>query len=177
LFVSVESSLAMSRAITLPPLDAATLSDLRRRYDAAPDPDTRSRHQMILLAQQGYTAPQIATMVLCSDDTVLRVLHRFRAGGLDAVPRRYAPGGPRTVTPAWEAALLRVIAWDPHEVGVASANWTTGLLAAYLAQVTGITVDPETVRLYLHAHAYVCKRPTWTLKQKAEEQPEWVGNA
>jgi transposase len=167
----------MPHAITLPPLDAATLSDLRRCYDDAPDPDTRSRYQMILLAQQGYTAPQIATMVLRSDDTVLRVLKRFRAGGLEAVPRRYAPGGPRTVTPAWEAELLRVIECDPHAVGVASANWTTGLLAAYLARITGIMVDPETVRLYLHAYDYVCKRPTWTLKKKAEEQPEWVGNA
>jgi transposase len=132
---------------------------------------------MILLAQQGYTAPQIATMVLRSDDTVLRVLKRFRDGGLEAVPRRYAPGGPRTVTLQWEAELLRVIERDPHEVGVASPNWTTGLLAAYLARVTGITVDPETVRLYLHAHDYVCKRPTWTLRKKAQEQPEWVGNA
>jgi transposase len=167
----------MPHAITLAPLDAAMLSDLRRRYDAAPDPDTRSRYQMILLAQQGYTAPQIAALVLRSDDTVLRVLKRFCQGGLDAVPRRYAPGGPRTVTPQWEAELLRVIERDPHEVGVASANWTTGLLAAYLARVTAITVNQETVRLYLHAHDYVCKRPTWTLKKKAQEQPEWVGNA
>ena len=167
----------MPHALTLPPLDAATLSDLRCRYDAAPDPETRSRYQMILLAQQGYTAPQIATMVLRSDDTVLRVLKRFRDGGREAVPRRYAPGGLRTVTLQWEAELLRVIERDPHEVGVASANWTTGRLAAYLAQVTGLTVDPESVRLSLHAHDYVCKRPTWTLKQKAQEQPEWVGNA
>lgn len=167
----------MPHALTLPPLDAASLSDLRRRYDDTPDPDTRSRYQMILLAQQGYTAPQIAALVLRSDDTILRVLKRFRDGGLDAVPRRYAPGGPRTVTPQWEAELLRVIECDPHEVGVQSANWTTSLLAAYLAQVTGIMVDPQTVRLYLHAHDYVCKRPTWTLKRKAQEQPEWVGNA
>lgn len=167
----------MPHALTLPPLDAATLSALHRRYNDAPDPDTRSRYQMILLAQQGYTAPQIAAMVLRSDDTVLRVLKRFRDGGLDAVPRGYAPGGPRTVTPHWEGELLRVIERDPHDVGVQSANWTTGLLAVYLAQVSGIMVDPETVRLYLHAHDYVCKRPTWTLKRKAQEQPEWVGNA
>ncbi len=167
----------MPHALTLPPLDAATLFDLRRRYDDAPDPDTRSRYQMMLLTQQGYTAPKIAAIVLRSEDTVRRVLKRFQAGGPDAVPRRYAPGGPRTVTPAWEAELVRVIDLDPHAVGVESATWTTGLLAAYLASATGIAVDQETVRLYLHAHGYVCKRPTWTLKRKAEEKPEWVGNA
>ena len=51
------------------------------------------------------------------------------------------------------------------------------LLADYLARVTGITVDPETVRLYLHAHDYVCKRPTWTLKRKAEGHEGSGGNA
>lgn len=167
----------MPHALTLPALDTATLFDLRRRYDDAPDPDTRSRSQMILLTQQDYTAPKIAASVLRSDDTVRRVLKRFQAAGPDAMPRRSAPGGPRTVTPAWEAELLRVIDRDPHTVGVESATWTTRLLAAYLARATGSDVDQETVRLYLHAHDYVCKRPTWTLKKRAEEQPEWVGNA
>jgi hypothetical protein len=41
----------------------------------------------------------------------------------------------------------------------------------------GITVDRETVRLYLHAHDYVGKRPTWTLKRKAAEQEGCVANA
>ena len=46
-----------------------------------------------------------------------------------AVPYRPIPGAAPVVTPAWEAELRRVIELDPHEVGVASALWTTGLLA------------------------------------------------
>src|SRR5712691_8922261 len=57
---------------------------------------------------------------------------------------------------------MRVIELDPHEVGQDSANWTTERLAEYLGQHTGIQVTEETVRVYLHAHDYVCKRPTWT---------------
>jgi transposase len=159
------------------PLDAATHAEAERRYNVTTNADTRLRYQIVLLAHQGHTVSQITRLVLRSHDMVLRVLKRFHDGGLDAVPRRSAPGRARTVTPAWEAELLRVIERDPHEVGVASANWTTSLLAAYLAPVTGIAVDPETVRLYLHAHDYVCKRPTWTLKRKAEEQKGYVGNA
>jgi transposase len=68
---------------------------------------------MILLAQQEYKVPQIARMVLRSEDTVARVLKRFVAGGLDAVPRRSPPGRERRVTAAWEAELLRVIELDP----------------------------------------------------------------
>ncbi len=75
------------------------------------------------------------------------------------------------------AELLRVIELDPHEVGQDTANWTTERLAAYLGQQTGIHVTEETVRVYLHAHDYVCKRSTWTLRRKAEEKTDYVGNA
>jgi transposase len=162
---------------TYAPLDAETLAAARSRYDQTTDADTRLRYHIVLLAHQGHSVPQIARLILGSDDMVRDVLQRYREAGLDAVPRRYAPGRQRIVTPAWEAELLRVIELDPHAVGVPSANWTTGLLATYLAQVTGLAVDPETVRLYLHAHDYVCKRPTWTLKRKAQEQEGYQGNA
>jgi hypothetical protein len=46
-----------------------------------------------------------------------------------------------------------------------------------LAQTTGHRTGIETVRVHLHQAGYVCKRPTWTLQGKAEEQPEWAKNA
>lgn len=161
--------------ITLPRLDAATLVELRQQYEETPNVESRTRYQMILLARQEYKVPQIARIVLRSEDTVARVLNRFLDGVLDAVPRRTPPGRERSVTAAWEAELLRVIELDPHEVGQETANWTTELLAEYLGQHTGIQVTEETVRVYLHAHGYVCKRPTWTLRRKAGEQADYVG--
>jgi transposase len=165
----------MTAPITISPVDPVTLAELRRRYEEAPKVENRTRYQMILLALQGYKVPQIARIVLRSVDTVARVLNRFLAGGVDAVPRRTPPGRERMVTAAWEAELLRVIELDPHELGVSSANWSTEMLAKYLGQHTGIHVTEETVRVYLHAHGYVCKRPTWTLRRKAEEQADYVG--
>jgi transposase len=167
----------MPTRLTIPPLDDVTLAELRACYDATDDADLRLRYQMILLAQQGRTVAEIAQITFRSRDTVERVLKRFAAGGLAAVPRRFAPGSASILTPAWTAELLRVIELDPHTVGVDRANWTTGLLATYLAEQTGLAVSDETVRTALHAHGYVCKRPTWTLKRKAEEQPGYVGNA
>lgn len=167
----------MTVPITLPPLDKPTLAELCRRYEETTDAETRTRYQVLLLSLRGQTSSQIAQIVLRSQDTVVRVLKRFLTGGLDAVPRRTAPGRERTVTAAWEEELLRVIERDPHEVGVETANWTTEQLAEYLGQQTGIHVTEETVRVYLHAHDYVCKRSTWTLRRKAEEKTEYVGNA
>ena len=122
----------MTAPITLPPLDPATLGELRQRYEDTPNVESRTRYQMLLLAQQEYKVPQIAHMVLRSEDTVARVLNRFLAAGLDAVPRRSPPGRERRITAAWEAELLRVIEMDPHEVGQETANWTTELRASVL---------------------------------------------
>jgi transposase len=132
---------------------------------------------MVLLAAEGRTAPQIAPLVRRSTATVERVLHRYGEEGADGVPHRCRPGRPPDVPAAWEAELRRVIERDPHTVGVDSANWTTQLLADYLARVTGHRTGIETVRVHLHKAGYVCKRPTWTLQCKAEEQPEWAKNA
>jgi transposase len=167
----------MTVPIILASLEKPMLAELRRRYEETTDAETRTRYQMLLLSLRGQTSSQIAQTVLRSQDTVVRVLKRFLSSGLDAVPRRTAPGRERRVTATWEAELLRVIEVDPHEVGQDTANWTTERLAAYLDQQTGIHVTEETVRVYLHAHDYVCKRSTWTLRRKAEEKTDYVGNA
>lgn len=157
-------------------LSPADRQALREAFDSTRDAATRLRYQMVLLAGDGRTAPQIAPIVQRSEATVQRALHRYQDGGLVAVPDRPRPGAAPTVTPAWERELRRVIEVDPHEVGVASPLWTTGLLASYLAQQTGVVTSDETVRRYLHRFDYVCKRPKWTLQRKAEAEPDWAGN-
>jgi transposase len=146
-------------------------------FETTGDAETRLRYQMVLLAAQGYTAPQIAPLVRRSATTVQRVLRRYQHEGLAGVPHRPRPGRPSPVPAAWEAELRRVMALDPHTVGVASANWTTGLLARYLAEQTDYQASLETVRVHLHQAGYVCKRPTWTLAHRAETEPEWAKNA
>lgn len=166
----------MPKPFHMPPLDNATLTALQQQYDTTTDADVRLRAQMVLLACHGRSVADIAQITFRSADTILRVLARVRDGGLAALPRRKAPGPTPLITSAWETELLRIIDLDPHTLDVPSANWTTTLLAEYLARVTGITVSEETVRLRLHANGYVCKRPTWTLKRKAEAQDGYVGN-
>jgi Winged helix-turn helix len=46
--------------------------------------------------------------------------------------------------------------------GKAPRTGRAARLAEYLCQQTGIQVSEETVRVYFHAHDYVCKRPIWT---------------
>lgn len=81
----------MTAPITLTSLEKPTLAELRRRYKETTDAETRMRYQMLLLSQRGQTSSQIAQSVLRSQDTVVRVLKRFLAGGLDAVTHRARP--------------------------------------------------------------------------------------
>jgi transposase len=159
--------------ITLSP---AARAEARAAFDLTRDAGARLRYQMVLLAADGRTAPQIGPLVQRSAATVQRVLGRYRAGGLAAVPYRPIPGAAPAVPPAWAAELRRVIELDPRTVGVPSPLWTTGLLAGYLAAVAGHATSDETVRRYLHRFGYVCKRPKWTLKRRAEAEPDWAGN-
>lgn len=54
----------MSAPLLVPRVDPAPLTELRQRYEEAPNGDSRTRYQMLLLAQQGYKVPQIARIVL-----------------------------------------------------------------------------------------------------------------
>ena len=157
-------------------LDEAARAEVARRFDATDDAETRTRYQMVLLAADGRTVPEIAPVVRRSEDTVQRVLRRYRVGGPEAVPRRRPPGQAPRVPAAWQAELERVADLDPRAVGVPSAVWTTRLLADYLAGATGHRAAIDTVRVWLHRLGFVCKRPGWSLKRKATEQPGWAKN-
>jgi|SRR5215208_72716 transposase len=157
-------------------LDEAARAELARRFAAAGDAETRMRYQMVLLAADGRPVAEIAPIVRRSVDTVQRVLRRYQAGGPAGVPRRRPPGQAPRVPPAWRGELERVVELDPRSVGVPGAVWTTRLLADYLAGATGHRAAIDTVRVWLHRLGFVCKRPGWSLKRKATEQPGWAKN-
>src|SRR5712691_1654605 len=59
---------------------------LARQYDETDRAEARTRYQMVLLAVEGYSAPQIAPLVRRSVDTVQRVLRRYQAEGAAGIP-------------------------------------------------------------------------------------------
>jgi len=66
----------MTAPITLLRLDAAILTKLRQRYEETPNVESRTRYQMILLAQQNYKAstmkvsPIARQLISCRDFTM-----------------------------------------------------------------------------------------------------------
>ncbi len=143
-------------------LDQVTRTEVSERYEHARSAVERTNCQIVLLADEGRHAQEIAWLVRRGPDQVRKVLHRFQAEGSAGLTPRTAPG---------------LIDLDPHTVDVPSPVWTTRLLSSYLERATGHTTGIETVRVHLHRLGYVCKRPTWSMKRKSTEQAGWVKNA
>jgi transposase len=167
-----ESSLAVAGA---PPLSARERVALDHDYRYDPDPLVRRRSQIVLLAGELETQSEVARVIRCSPDTVRRTLALYQQGGRSRLRRTPALAwhtAKRTLI--WQKALATALARGPEACGVARPTWTAPLLAQYLAAQTGITVDEATVRRGLASLDYVCRRPVWTVRHKAEEQADYL---
>jgi hypothetical protein len=106
---------------------------------------------------------------------VNRTLQRYRQGGRAALPR---PDTRRSTAlwkqSLWRARLTRAMEAGPRACGVPRPTWTAPLLARYLTEQTGYRTGERTVRRGLADLGWVCRRGTWTVRHKAEEQPDYV---
>ncbi len=143
------------------------------RYDR--DPLVRRRSHIILLASELETQSEVARAVRCSPATVGRTLALYQQGGRSHLRRRPALGwhaAKRTL--GWQKALAGALERGAEACGIARPTWTAPLLGQHLAEQTGIVVSEVTVRRGLESLDYVCRRPVWTVRHKAEEQPDYL---
>ncbi len=159
----------------MPPATAAEIAALEHDYRYGKSRVVRQRSQIVLLGYELESQEEIARVVHCSRQTVLRTLQLYRRGGRAALRRPLPTKRSRQkVTLAWQKALAEAMRAGPQACGIPRPTWTAPLLAKYLEGKTGIAVDEHTVRRYLALLDYVCRRPTWTVRHKAEEQPDYL---
>ena len=161
--------------VGMPVLSSAERAQLEHDYRYGPDRLVSQRSHIVLLATELDTQIEVARVVHCSTATVSETLARYQAGGRSALRRRRSlrPGSARR-TLAWQQALAEAMEQGPAACGVPRPTWTAPLLASYLTEQTGITVGERTVRRGLESLDYVCRRPTWIVRHKAEEQPDYL---
>ncbi len=105
------------------------------------------------------TAPEIASVVRKDEQTVRRWMKRYLAEGVEGLKDAPRPGAPAKVTDAYDEKLLSAVRRRPRSLELAYSTWTLQRLADYMAEETGIRVEPETVRLHLAKHEIVLSRP------------------
>ena len=140
------------RALQVPDLSAEAIGELDKLYRTTRDVRLHTRTQIILLAaEKGLIAAEIAVIVRTDEQTVRRWIRRYLTQGVAGLFDSPKPGGPRKVTDAFLMELTETARQQPASLELPYALWTLDRLADYMAQKTGIQVNPETVRLHLRA--------------------------
>jgi transposase len=114
---------------------------------------------VLLAAEKQMVAGEIAKIVRQDEQTVRTWLKRYMAAGINGLRDDPRPGAPGKVTPAYKERLLVVVRQRPRSLNQPYSIWTLQRLADFMAEETGIRVEPETVRAHLKAAAIVSSRP------------------
>jgi len=150
--------------IRVGPLSAAQLRELDHAYRTARDARLRIRALMVLLAaERGMVAAEIAAAVREHEQTVRRWLLRYQAEGLRGLSDAPRPGAPPKVTRGYREHLLGVVRRRPRALGLPFSLWTGPRLADYLAEHTGIRLSRESVYRLLRAGGIRLSRPQHTI--------------
>ncbi len=152
------------RPIRLDGLTQEQLQELDEAYHTTHDARLRTRVQMVLLcAEQGLVAAEIAVLVRQDEDTVRRWLRRYQAEGLRGLSDAPRPGAPPKITPAYREQLLRVVRQRPRSLERPFSLWTAARLADYLAEATGLRLSRGSVYRILLAGNMALSRPQHTI--------------
>jgi transposase len=156
--------------IQVPPLTEKQLTELEELYHKTKTPRYRTRAQMILLsAEQGLKAEDIAQIVRESYITVLRWLKRYISEGVDGLMDTPRSGRTSTVTEAYRGRLKEVVRRRPRSLGLEYSMWTLRRLTDFLAEETGVRVSHETVRRELAKIDIVFSQPQHTISSPDPE--------
>jgi transposase len=164
----------MRHPLRIVKVHSRTKTRLESLYRGARCPRFRIRVQMVLLSIQGKTIQEIAAVVHESRETVRRWLHRFLEEGINGLTERDHPGRPAIITEEIECYLLGCIEQQPRAFGRDRATWTTALLAEEVKTRYGVQVTDECIRQHLGQIEVVSRRPTWSVKHIAVQQPGYA---
>ena len=148
------------RALRVPPLSPERQAELEAVYRKTKDPRVRTRAQMVLLsAEQGLAAVDIAPIVREDRSTVWRWLKRYLAEGVEGLKDEPRAGRPADITQAFRTELVAAVRRRPRSLGLPYSLWTLQRLGDYMAEKTGQRVSTETVRRVLKKADIVLSRP------------------
>lgn len=126
------------------------------------------RAQIILLASEGRTAPQIGERLRLNPQTARDWLRRFNAGGLPGLDDLPRSGKPPTYTPEQAGEVVAAALSDPQELGQPFACWTLDRLAAYLGESKQIAIKRSRISELLVAEGLRWRQQETWFGQKVD---------
>ena len=158
------------RHIRLDGLSAEQLRELDRLYDTTRDVRVRTRAQMVLLAaEQGLVAAEIAPIVRQDEETVRRWFARYLAEGIEGLSDAPRSGAPPRATPAYRERLLALVRQRPRALSLPFSLWTAARLSDHLAGLTGVRMSAPSVCRLLRGGGMALSRPQHTISSPDPE--------
>ena len=155
-------------------LSAEQHAELDHAYRTAKDGRLRVRSLIVLLAaERGMVAGEIATVVRMDEQTVRRWLVRYQAEGLNGLADAPRPGAAPKATRSYREQLLGVVRRRPRALGLPFSLWTGDRLSDYLAEKTGVRMSRASVYRLLRAGGVHLNRPQHTI---TSPDPEYARN-
>ena len=137
------------RALKIRELTQEEMTALKKGV-RSPQAFTVRRSQILLVSNEGHTAPQIAAQLHCSDQCVREAIHAFHNEGLCClVAKSHAPHRDQSaMDESGREQLKEIMHHSPRHFGQDSSLWTLEGLAevSYAEGITDRQVSTETVR-------------------------------
>jgi len=124
---------------------------LMNEADRASNEPLQKACRAILLLAKGKTREQVAQFVAVHPVTVGRWVARYRQHGLAGLrhPKQHKRGRRPKLLPEQLELVRRAALTPPRQLGKLFAQWTLTRLSRYLAQQTGVSVQPHYLALLL----------------------------
>lgn len=132
---------------------------LRNMHDPQQEPAFRQRLRIVWFAHQGWSAPQMKSMVDLHPATVRKWIRKFNEKGLNGLRVRRGGGAPARISLGQKAEIIRVASKEPHELGLAFKRWSLPKIRDYLRR-EGIVdeVSTEWIRKILRSAGITLSR-------------------
>ena len=154
------------------PLSDSELSEIQRVIGKHPKPRVRVRAIMLRMSHEGLSAPEIATLLGVSRQTVLHQLQRYEASGIIGIEDRPRPGAPAKANAEYIAKLKQAVGSDPRELGYRFSVWSVERLQKHLVGQTRVELSSTYLHQLMQKHDIVYRKPKHDLEHK--QDPEEV---
>jgi transposase len=120
------------------------------------------------LKQQGWTQQAIAEALGVTPGAVSQWMTRAKAGGVEALRRRPAPGPTPKLPPEQRARIPPLLARGAEAFGFRGAVWTAGRVATVIKREFGVRYHPNHVGKLLRAAGWTAQKPIRRATQRDE---------
>jgi transposase len=121
------------------------------------------------LHQKGWKQQAIAEALGVTQGAVSQWLKRVRAGGIEGLRHRPAPGAAPRLSSEQREQLLELLAQGAESLGFQGDVWTQPRIAVLIRDWFGVSYDPSQVGRILKASGWSRQKPVQRATQRNEE--------